>query len=68
MTSRRKLWLGSVFLYAVFVSWYTDFGGPLTEAEIQTFIANTQGRDLGGDHLLAGRCSNSSVMTRVDNF
>jgi hypothetical protein len=49
MTSRRKLWLGSVFLYAVFVSWYTDFGGPLTEAEIQTFIANTQGLDLGGD-------------------
>ena len=49
MTSRRKLWLGSVLLYALFVSWYTDFGGPLTEAEIQKFIANTQELDLGGD-------------------
>ena len=49
MTSRRKLWLGSVLLYALFVSWYTDFGGPLTEKEIQAFIVKTQDRDLGGD-------------------
>ena len=48
MTSRRKLWLGSVLLYALFVSWYTDFGGPLTEAEIQDFVAKTDDRDLGG--------------------
>ena len=39
MTSRRKLWLGSILLYALFFSWYTDFGGPLTEAEIQAYIA-----------------------------
>ena len=39
MTSRRKLWLGSIVLYALFFSWYTDFGGPLTEAEIQAYIA-----------------------------
>jgi len=26
MTSQRKLWLGSIALYALFVSWYTDFG------------------------------------------
>ena len=49
MTSRRKLWLGSSLLYAVFVSWYTDFGGPLTEAEIQAYIAKTENRNLGGD-------------------
>ena len=48
MTSLRKLWLGSVLLYALFVSWYTDFGGPLTEAEIQDFVAKTDDRDLGG--------------------
>ena len=48
MTSRRKLWLGSFVLYALFFSWYTDFGGPLTEAEIQAFIAKTQDQDLGG--------------------
>ncbi len=49
MTSRRKLWLGSFALYALFFSWYTDFGGPLTEAEIQAFITETEYRDLGGE-------------------
>ena len=48
MTSRRKIWLSSIVLYALFVSWYTDFGGPLTEAEIQAYIARTENRDLGG--------------------
>ena len=48
MTSRRKLWLSSIVFYALFISWYTDFGGPLTEAEIQTYIAKTENRDLGG--------------------
>jgi hypothetical protein len=42
MASRRKLWLRSIVLYALFVSWYTDFGGPLTEAEIQVYIAETE--------------------------
>ena len=49
MTSRRKLWLGAIVLYALFVSWYIDFGGPLTEAEIQAYIAKTENRDLGGN-------------------
>ena len=49
MTSQQKLWLGSIALYALFVSWYTDFGGPLTEAEIQAYIAKTENLDLGGD-------------------
>ena len=48
MTSRRKLWLGSILLYALFFSWYTDSGGPLTEAEIQAYIAKTENLDLGG--------------------
>ena len=48
MTARRKLWLGSALLYALFVSWYTDFGGPLTETEIQAFIAKTEDQNLGG--------------------
>jgi hypothetical protein len=48
MTARRKLWLSSFVLYALFFSWYTDFGGPLTEAEIRAFIAKTEYRDLGG--------------------
>jgi hypothetical protein len=49
MTSRRKLWLSSIVLYALFVSWYTDFGGPLTEAEVQAYISKTESLDLGGD-------------------
>ena len=49
MTSRRKLWLSSIVLYALFFSWYTDFGGPLTETEIQAYIAKTENLDLGGD-------------------
>ena len=49
MTSRRKLWLSSIVVYALFVSWYTDFGGPLTEAEIQAYISKTESLDLGGD-------------------
>ena len=49
MTSRRKLWLGSIVLYALFFSWYTDFGGPLTETEIQAYISRTENLDLGGD-------------------
>ena len=48
MTSRRKLWLSSIMLYALFVGWYTDFGGPLTEAEIQAYIAKIENRNLGG--------------------
>jgi len=54
MTSRRKLWLGSVVLYALFFSWYTDFGGPLTETEIQAYIAKTANLNLGGDPLSRG--------------
>ena len=65
MTSRRKLWLGSGLLYALFVSWYTDFDGPLTEAEIQAFIVKTQDRDLGGDPSARGALL---AMTRANNF
>lgn len=46
MTLRRALWLGSTLLYALFVAWYTDFGGPLTEAEISRFVAKTQDHHL----------------------
>jgi hypothetical protein len=48
MSQRLALWLGCALLYGIFVGWYTDFGGPLTEAEIQDFVAKTDDRDLGG--------------------
>ena len=47
-----------------FVSWYTDFGGPLTEAEIQAYIAKTENRDLAETLQLVG-VPGSSAMTRV---
>ena len=44
MTARKKLWLIFAVIYGAFVFWYTDFGGPLRDAEIedwkQTIAAN----------------------------
>jgi len=44
MSGQSKLWLFSAALYGAFVFWYADFGGPLTEAEInswkKTMLAN----------------------------
>ncbi len=39
MSARTKIWLFPALLYAVFVLWYTDFGGPLSDAEVDTFLA-----------------------------
>jgi hypothetical protein len=38
MRSRLKFWLFPALLYAVFVFWYTDFGGPLSDEEVENFI------------------------------
>ena len=44
MSSRYKLWLISTIIYGAFVIWYTDFGGPLRDSEIndwkQTMLSN----------------------------
>jgi len=46
--SRRRLlvWGVPAFLYAAFVAWYTDFGGPLSATEISGYLATleAQGR------------------------
>lgn len=39
MSPRKKIWLVPVLLYAAFFSWYTDLGGPLSEAEVDDYIA-----------------------------
>ncbi len=39
MNSRAWLWLFSALLYAAFFLWYTDFGGPLSDAEVDEFAA-----------------------------
>lgn len=42
MTARSKLWLISALIYSAFVFWYTDFGGPVTETEIQEWKQSMQ--------------------------
>lgn len=44
MGPRSKLWLTAALLYALFVGWYTDFGGPLREDEISAFLEQFQAR------------------------
>ena len=39
MTRTRWIWLTAAVLYAAFFSWYTSFGGPLTEQEIDKYMA-----------------------------
>lgn len=42
MTARSKLWLISALIYSAFVFWYSDFGGPVTETEIQKWKQSMQ--------------------------
>ena len=39
MSARIKLWLVPVLLYAMFVFWYTDFAGPLSDTEISDLVS-----------------------------
>lgn len=54
LTKRRWLWAGGFIVYAVFWIWYTPWGGPLSQAEIDRhFDAITQqARDTGNEELL----------------
>jgi hypothetical protein len=39
MSKRTILWLVPAVPYTAFVGWYTDFGGPLSDAEVDEFVA-----------------------------
>ena len=39
MSTRLKIWLFPALLYAVFLFWYTDLEGPLSDAEVDAFLA-----------------------------
>ena len=47
MSTRTKLWLVPALLYAAFFYWYTDFGGPLSDTEVDQIMATmkTNGSD-----------------------
>lgn len=49
MSITAKIWIPIGLLYAVFFSWYTSFGGPLTDDEIASYTAMLQERSDGGD-------------------
>ncbi|NND80933.1 MAG: hypothetical protein HKN50_00760, partial [Gammaproteobacteria bacterium] len=51
MTARSKLWLVSALMYGAFVFWYTDFGGPVTEAEIQEWRQSMQANGTGAERI-----------------
>ena len=38
MNKTQLLWLSLVVIYTTFFSWYTSFGGPLTNEEIEKYI------------------------------
>jgi len=42
-----KLWVFPALLYTIFVFWYTDFGGPLSDAEVDGFMSTM--KDNGSD-------------------
>ena len=47
MSTRTKLWLVPALLYAAFFYWYTDFGGPLSDTEVDQFIATMKSNGSG---------------------
>jgi hypothetical protein len=51
MTARNKLWLISALIYGAFVFWYTDFGGPVTEVEIQEWKQSMQANGTSPDRI-----------------
>jgi hypothetical protein len=58
MTPRVALWSISILIYAAFVAWYTDFGGPLAPGEIDEFLEKMEAR--GG--------STPQMLENIGNF
>jgi len=51
MNRSAIIWSTSLILYAVFCFWYTNTGGPMSEAEQQTLIEHLQARGYGEKQL-----------------
>lgn len=45
MTRVRWIWLVAGVLYVAFFSWYTSFGGPLSDEEIAGYLRAAEARD-----------------------
>lgn len=46
MKARLTLWMVPAILYTAFTLWYTDFGGPLSEAEITQHVDAMRGNGM----------------------
>ncbi len=44
LRKRMLIWGFPAVVYAIFTFWYTDFGGPLSDAEIAGFMAKIEAR------------------------
>ncbi|MBY6211711.1 hypothetical protein KUV95_09090 [Microbulbifer agarilyticus] len=51
MSTRVKLWLLPALLYALFVFWYTDFSGPLSDAEIAKITRALTDNDVSAERV-----------------
>ena len=49
MTGRMLLWVAPFLLYFIFTFWYTNTEGPLSEDEIDDFVAQVQLNGLSGE-------------------
>ena len=60
MNKRLLLWLIPGLLYLLFVTWYTDLGGPLSDGEIEDFTATLEERGMTAQQI-------SSIQTFMRN-
>lgn len=51
MSARNKLWLVSAIIYGAFVFWYTDFGGPLRDKEIENWQYTMRANGVAPDRI-----------------
>jgi len=57
VSKRLLLWLSPAIFYALFVAWYTDFGGPLSDEEVDNFVA-----------VLEERGGNPETIAKIEGF
>ena len=51
MRKRKGLWLGATLAWLAFAIWYTDLGGPLTDAEVTSALRVLEARGMEADRL-----------------
>ena len=51
MRKGKGLWLGATLAWLAFAFWYTDLGGPLTDAEVNSALGVLEARGMEADRL-----------------